>query len=149
MEGTIGERIKKLREEKGLTKKELADKCEMPVVLLTSFEKDFMKPKLETALQIARGLKVGFDELIDIDDYPEEEVRRVAKKMVDDLKEVMMDALSDISCQVDIKEENEDSNYTHKISAEVSDDIKITIEGNDADKVLHYYHLMLDIYKND
>ena len=55
---TIGENIKKLRKEKGLTQKELGNLCQPPIdeANIRKYESDKQNPKIETIKKIASAL---------------------------------------------------------------------------------------------
>jgi len=62
---TIGQRLARLRKERGFTQIELADKVGIIQSLLSSYENDVLNLKAEMALRFARALEVGVDELLD------------------------------------------------------------------------------------
>ena len=62
---TIGQRIKKLRIEKGLTQEALARKAEISYATLVKIEGDAVEnPSINTVKRIAVGLEISVDELI-------------------------------------------------------------------------------------
>lgn len=63
---TIGENIKKIRKEKGLTQKELAKLLNVSEPMVSQYEsKETLK--LETIKKIAAALGISFSELLDMD----------------------------------------------------------------------------------
>lgn len=65
---TIGEKIKKIRTEKGMTQKEVAKKCNMADSAIRKYESGRQTPKIETLHRIAAALgvpwyKIAPDEL--------------------------------------------------------------------------------------
>lgn len=62
---TIGENIRKIRKEKGLTQKKLGELCNMNEVQIRQYELGKAKPKLETAIKIATALSVDIGKLIE------------------------------------------------------------------------------------
>lgn len=56
---TIGERIKKLRLEKGLTQQQLSEKCGIDSANLRKYELGKQNPKFETIERIAKALEVS------------------------------------------------------------------------------------------
>lgn len=61
---SLGQRIKELRKEKGLTQEELAIKAGVSYTTLTKVENEAIKnPSFETVAAIAKGLEVTLDEL--------------------------------------------------------------------------------------
>jgi len=63
MEG-IGERIRKLREEKGLSLEELSSLTGFEVAFLSSLEKDEAQPQLGTAIKLSKALDSAFGRLV-------------------------------------------------------------------------------------
>ncbi len=62
---TVGENIKKIREKKGMTQKELADKCNIIYQTIGKYERDLLNPKYETLQKIATALGVSTFDLLD------------------------------------------------------------------------------------
>lgn len=62
---TIGENIKRIRKEKGLTQKQLGGLCHMADSAIRRYELGKAHPKLETIHKIARGLDVPVYMLVD------------------------------------------------------------------------------------
>ena len=56
---TVGERIRTIRKEKGLTQKQLATETGLSVRSIQDFEYDKIVPKLETLLKISSVLQVS------------------------------------------------------------------------------------------
>ena len=63
---TVGERIKKIRLEKGLTQKQLSEKCGIDSANLRKYESGQQNPKTETLNRIADALEVDILTLTDI-----------------------------------------------------------------------------------
>ena len=61
----IGQRIKQLREQKGLTIEKLAYENDLAKGNLSEIEKGLIDPRLSTLEKIAKGLDVKLKELID------------------------------------------------------------------------------------
>jgi len=62
---TIGDKIKQLRNKRGLTQDELARKSDLPYTTLTKIETNVItKPSIQTVMKIAKGLGIGVDDLI-------------------------------------------------------------------------------------
>ena len=76
---TIGSNIKRVREEKGMTQKELADKCNIIYQTIGKYERNLLNPKLETIRKIAKALGVDcsvlignyYDSTLDVDKLDE------------------------------------------------------------------------------
>ena len=64
-EETIGQRLARIRKERGFTQIELAEKIGIIQSLVSSYETDVLKLKAEMALRFARALEVGVEELLD------------------------------------------------------------------------------------
>lgn len=65
---TIGENIKRIRKEKGLTQKALGDKCGLADSAIRRYELGGANPKIITLRRIADGLEVSLSDLVG-DDY--------------------------------------------------------------------------------
>lgn len=63
MRNVIGENIKRVREEKGMTQKELAEKCNLAVITIRQYESGKREPKQRTLNKIAKALDVYILEL--------------------------------------------------------------------------------------
>src|SRR5690606_35886 len=61
---SIGGNIKRIRKEKGLTQKELADKCNLSRSYLADVERDRYNPSLDTLMVIAKNLDVKVSTLL-------------------------------------------------------------------------------------
>ncbi len=61
---TIGEKIKEIRIEKGLTQKTVGERCGVTDHVIRHYEKGLRNPKMNTLDKIASGLGVTFVELI-------------------------------------------------------------------------------------
>lgn len=68
-------------------------------------------------------------------------IEEAVKKMINAIRNVFASLFYE-------DEENQDSNFEERMVVEISNDIKITIEGNNTDKVLYYYHLFVNNYKH-
>ena len=76
---TIGERIKKIRLEKGMTQKEVAEKCGLFDSTIRKYESGRQNPKIETVEKIANALGVETSELL----YEQSELIAQMKRMFD------------------------------------------------------------------
>lgn len=63
---TVGENIKRVRIEKGLTQKQLGDLCHMADSAIRRYELGKANPKIETIKRIASALGVDYNQLIDM-----------------------------------------------------------------------------------
>jgi transcriptional regulator with XRE-family HTH domain len=61
----IGERLKRLREESGLTQRELADRAELTLSLVTKIEQGVNRNlRMQTLVALADALDITLDELV-------------------------------------------------------------------------------------
>lgn len=63
---TIGERLRTLRKEKGLTQKELAERLGVSASMVGQYETNVRSPKMETLKKFANSLNIDISEIIDI-----------------------------------------------------------------------------------
>lgn len=61
---TFGQRLKALREERGLTQRELARRVKTQVAQISRYENGMYLPTAETLVELARTLHVGLDALV-------------------------------------------------------------------------------------
>lgn len=64
----IGERLRALRKEAGLTQKELGEKLGVSASMIGQYETNLRNPKFETLEKICDVLNVGMSEFIDLSD---------------------------------------------------------------------------------
>lgn len=69
----LSEKIKQIRNEKGLSQKELAERAGLNIKLISKYETNTIAPKLESLKKIARALDVTTDYLL-FDDVPKDGV---------------------------------------------------------------------------
>lgn len=84
----IGNTIKKLRIEKGLTQKEMADKLEIPPTTYSNYENNHREPNKEILEKICQILKVTPNQLIVLASFEAEvtkrtEIKEKLKKLYD------------------------------------------------------------------
>ena len=65
----LGERLKELRLEKGLTQQELADKLKINAVTYLHYEKSQREPPLSLLVEFAKFYSVSVDYLLGYSDY--------------------------------------------------------------------------------
>ena len=65
----IGERLRALRKEAGLTQKELGERLGVSASMIGQYETNLRKPKYETLERIASVLDVSISEFIDLSDF--------------------------------------------------------------------------------
>lgn len=61
----IGEKIKKVRNDKGLTQEELAQKANISYITLVKIEQEKVEnPTMKTLQKIAKALEISLDEIV-------------------------------------------------------------------------------------
>jgi len=63
---TLGQRIARLRKERGYTQLELAEKMGIIQVLISDYERDKLRPHPEMSIRFAQALEVTTDELLGV-----------------------------------------------------------------------------------
>lgn len=66
---TVGENIRRIRKEKGLTQKQLGGLCQINEVQIRQYELGKANPKIETLEKIANALQCSVDELRGLDTF--------------------------------------------------------------------------------
>lgn len=62
---TVGDKVRQIRKEKGLTQDQLARQCDIPYTTLTKLESNVItKPSIQTVEKVAKGLGITIDELL-------------------------------------------------------------------------------------
>ena len=74
----IGNRIKTLRQTKGISQEELAEKTSLNTKYISSIERGKANPTLDTFIKIADALKLGIPELFSIEYEPKELAQLIA-----------------------------------------------------------------------
>ncbi len=69
MKVLLGERLKELREEQGLTQKQLAQKLNLHSVTYLHYEKSQREPPLSVLIDMALFFEVSTDYLLGLKDY--------------------------------------------------------------------------------
>jgi|LGVF01.2.fsa_nt_gb transcriptional regulator with XRE-family HTH domain len=79
----VGEKIKKIRKEKGLTQKELGELLGVSDTMIGKWEGNNRKPKIDTLRKIANALQIDFTELMDNNQHEDlsEKTRDLTKKI--------------------------------------------------------------------
>ncbi len=65
MEGLLGERIRKIRKDRGLTQEELAELCSVVPPTVSRWEHGSLIPNSEHRIKIANALKIELNDLYD------------------------------------------------------------------------------------
>jgi transcriptional regulator with XRE-family HTH domain len=63
----FGDQVKKLRQQKGLSLRELAARCDLDFQKIGKIEKENINVTLTTLIELAEGLEVPLKELLNID----------------------------------------------------------------------------------
>lgn len=63
----IGERIKKLRQSKGMTQQKLSDECDMEIPNLSRIEHGNTNPTIKSLWKISNALGVKLKDLLDVE----------------------------------------------------------------------------------
>lgn len=82
-----GSRIKEIRKQKGLTQKQLGEKCGMYESQIRKYENGKANPKIETLQKIATALKCNLSDLMDADEYKLHNIEIAIKKVNDSVLE--------------------------------------------------------------
>jgi len=61
---SFGQRLGRLRKERGYTQTELAERCGLIQALVSDYERDKLRPYADVVARIAQGLGVSTDELL-------------------------------------------------------------------------------------
>ena len=69
---TLGQKIKKLRTEKGLTQKDLSEKVNVTFQTVSKWENDENEPDVATLKELAKLFECSMDDLLSEDDHKEE-----------------------------------------------------------------------------
>lgn len=67
---TVGENIKRIRKEKGLTQKKLGEKCGIAESNIRKYENNKQNPKIETIQKIAKALQVYLGDIYEDENLP-------------------------------------------------------------------------------
>lgn len=70
VEEPIGERLARLRKERGFTQVELAEKTGLIQVLVSDYERGKLRLNADTLIRFARALEVSADEILGLDVQP-------------------------------------------------------------------------------
>lgn len=116
----IGTKIKKLRKEKGLTQKELAEKTSLSVASIQGYEQGKYKPKLETVKKLAQVLctSTSSTDLLEFKitnaDVPLEMIMELLAKHKDNIHSNNLEYINLVLESIDHKYVNELSDILHK-----------------------------------
>lgn len=85
---TVAENIKLIRKEKGITQKQLGEKCGLSEAMIRQYELGLRNPKLENLKKIAKAFDIYVGDLLadNFPEYKDQIVEDFSQKMVDKLK---------------------------------------------------------------
>ena len=85
-EETVGQRLARLRKERGFTQVELADKTGLIQVLVSDYERGKLRLNADTLIRFARALEVSADEILGLDAEPKQKgkprSRRIQRRLL-------------------------------------------------------------------
>lgn len=79
--GIIGKRIKELRNIRNLNQHQVAQELQVSRQMYSSYESGKREPDLQTVVKIANYFGISLDELLNLDDYTEEEKKTVGGRI--------------------------------------------------------------------
>ena len=77
---TLGQKLKKLRTEKGLTQKNLADQLNVTFQTVSKWESDINEPDIATLKELAKFYGCTYDYLLNEEEEEPKEEQQVKKK---------------------------------------------------------------------
>ncbi len=85
---TVAENIKLIRKEKGLTQKQLGEKCGLSEAMIRQYELGLRNPKLENLKKIAKAFGIYVGDLLadNFPEYKDQIMQDFGRKMEDKLK---------------------------------------------------------------
>ncbi len=90
---TVGEKIKNIRKEKGLTQKKLGELCSIDEANIRKYENGKQNPKIETINKIATALNVNICDLVEIpfnsDSAPPHTIKRDVSDILSNIEELL------------------------------------------------------------
>jgi len=95
----VGERIRELRKEKGLSQEELGDKADLHYTHIGSIERGEKNWSIDTLVKVAGGLNVTVNDLLALPLKPED-TRNLKKVVIAEISESSPEALKIFSVMV-------------------------------------------------
>lgn len=122
---TIGEKIKEIRENSGLTQKELAKKCNLAEITIRQYELNKRQPKIETLQTIAAALNTSYLNLLPQINYRADVILEAIEKtgLKDNISEQLAKALS-----ASIDTQNQYSQSTINVLREILQGVHADLE---------------------
>ena len=158
---TLGEKIKKAREDKGLSQIRLAVETDIGVASIQRYERDELSPSVDKLIQISEALKVPIGSLITIEpvdnnikkgivlkDLNLQEIRPSDEflKVQEENKEFEMAVLECLCNPIEENKLHAIEEFWDKVQSSLSY-LQITL-GITANEVMEQYHLHLEKIKN-
>lgn len=131
----VGKRIRRIRNGKRMTQKELGEACGIAEPTIRRYELGMLKPRFSTLKKIADGLGVEVTELIDSDD-PEEKYRFVARGDMTKAEEEAQSILNFAFCGFAAYNKPETTKETEKLGRLIVSYNKL--DDNGKEKVIEY-----------
>jgi len=96
VKGLIGDRIRQLRKEKGLSQERLGDKSELHYTHIGSIERGEKNWSIDTLIKVAKGLNV---EVVDLFNFPmpPADAKKMKKSLIEDISKSSPEAIRILS----------------------------------------------------
>lgn len=119
----IGENIRRLRKERGLTQKELAKKCGMQYTLIGHYEQGRAHPKLATVNKIAQALRCSSNEIL----YGTSDSYSNWHKKPTNKAELVENFVADVNVTMNTDSFDAESYYLLTLYNQINDDARNTL----------------------
>lgn len=145
---TVGERIKKIREQKGIKQKDLAEKLGISYVMLSQYERGVRTPKYKTVDKIALALDVTPFYLMYGENEPMLSITNVVKEF-NNSTELINQKIDMLLKAFDINNiKYEISKQTHNYVLEVKIFLNEEFFTLDTDELIYIYDSAYNIFNN-
>ena len=96
VKGLIGDRIRQLRKEKGLSQERLGDKSELHYTHIGSIERGEKNWSIDTLIKVAKGLNV---EVVDLFNFPmpPADAKKMKKSLIEDINKASPETINILS----------------------------------------------------
>ncbi|MGG1675034.1 helix-turn-helix domain-containing protein [Neobacillus sp. NRS-1170] len=91
----VGNKIRFVRKEKGLTQEELAEKCDLQYTYIGGIERGERNISLQTVEKLADGLQVSPYELIKFDEIPPQDIISQKSSLIEVFKSILLNRSED------------------------------------------------------
>lgn len=95
----VGDRIRQLRKERGLSQEELGDKSDLHYTHIGAIERGEKNWSIDTLVKVAGGLNVTVNDLLILPSKPED-IKNLKKKIISEINEFSPEALNIFSDMV-------------------------------------------------